>query len=239
MELSPIEIRSQKFSKKIKGYDVTEVENFLEIVAKDLEKLYGEYYGLKEELVKKNQEIADYKEKDKSISEAILMVQSVSNDIKKAAIMEAESIKNRAISESENIIKDANKKYAEIAKNIEELLNKRIIIVNSLKNLLQTNIDIVNRESEKNLEISLPEEPIKIDASSYIKGSAELKLKEDSSVNAAETKKTDENYDLADFLKNSVIEKKDGEEDKEETSKTKDGEKSMEEMLGDINKFSF
>ena len=83
MELSPIEIRSQKFSKKIKGYDVTEVENFLEIIAKDLEKLYGEYYGLKEELVKKNQEIADYKEKDKSISEAILMVQSVSNDIKK------------------------------------------------------------------------------------------------------------------------------------------------------------
>ncbi len=237
MELSPIEIRSQKFSKKIKGYDVTEVENFLEIVAKDLEKLYGEYYGLKEELVKKNQEIADYKEKDKSISEAILMVQSVSNDIKKAAIMEAESIKNRAISESENIIKDANKKYAEIAKNIEELLNKRIIIVNSLKNLLQTNIDIVNREYEKNLEISLPEEPIKIDASSYIKGSAELK--DDSSVNTAEVKKTGENYDLADFLKNSGIEKKDVEEKKEESLKTETGEKSMEEMLGDINKFSF
>ncbi|MGC8555042.1 MAG: DivIVA domain-containing protein [Candidatus Acidulodesulfobacterium sp.] len=239
MELSPIEIRSQKFSKKIKGYDVTEVENFLEVVAKDLEKLYGEYYGLKEELVKKNQEITDYKEKDKSISEAILMVQSVSNDIKKAAIMEAESIKNRAISESENIIKDANKKYAEIAKNIEELLNKRIIIVNSLKNLLQTNIDIVNRESEKNLEISLPEEPIKIDASSYIKGSAELKLREDSSVNAAEAKKTDDNYDLADFLKNSVIEKKDGEEENKESIKTEAGEKSIEEMLGDINKFSF
>ena len=199
MELSPIEIRSQKFSKKIKGYDVTEVENFLEIVAKDLEKLYGEYYGLKEELVKKNQEIADYKEKDKSISEAILMVQSVSNDIKKAAIMEAESIKNRAVSESENIIKDANKKYAEIAKNIEELLNKRIIIVNSLKNLLHTNIDIVNRESEKNLEISLPEEPIKIDASSYIKGSAELK--EDSSVNTAEVKKNRRKLRPCRFLK--------------------------------------
>ena len=66
----------------------------------------------------------------------------------------------------------------------------------------------------------MPEEPIKIDASSYIKGSAELK--EDSSVNAAEAKKTDENYDLADFLKNSGIEKKDGKEDKEEISKTED-----------------
>ncbi|MHB1601303.1 MAG: DivIVA domain-containing protein, partial [bacterium] len=103
MELSPLEIRSQKFSKKIKGYDVSEVDNFLEIVSKDMEKLYGEYYGLKEELVKKNQEIADYKEKDKSISEAILMVQSVSNDIKKAAVMEAEAIKRGAVAEAENI----------------------------------------------------------------------------------------------------------------------------------------
>ena len=147
MELSPLEIRSQKFSKKIKGYDVSEVDNFLEIVSRDMEKLYGEYYGLKEELVKKNQEITDYKEKDKSISEAILMVQSVSNDIKKAAVMEAEAIKRGAVAEAENIIKDANKKYLEITKDIDDLLNKRIVMINSIKNLLQTNTDLINRDA--------------------------------------------------------------------------------------------
>lgn len=163
MELSPLEIRSQKFSKKIKGYDVTEVENFLDIVSKDLEKLYGEYYNLKEELVKKNQEITDYKEKDKSISEAILMVQSVSSDIKKTAISEAENIKKAALIEAEKIVGGANAKYIEIVNNINELLNKRLIIINSIKNLLSTNINLIEQEARRKVEISFIPEQVKFE----------------------------------------------------------------------------
>lgn len=163
MEFSPIDIKSQKFSKKIKGYDVTEVENFLEMVSDDLEKLYGEYYDLKEELVKKNQDIAGYKEKDKAISEAILMVQSVSGDIKKAAIAEAEAIKKSAIVESEKIVGNANRKYIEIANHINDLLNKRLIIMDSIKNLLSTNMNLINQEIAKNTEVSVALEQVKLD----------------------------------------------------------------------------
>ena len=239
MELSPLEIRSQKFSKKIKGYDVSEVDNFLEIISKDLEKLYGEYYGLKEELVKKNQEITDYKEKDKSISEAILMVQSVSNDIKKAAIMEAGSIKRGAVAEAENIIKDANKKYLEITKDIDGLLNKRIVMINSMKNLLQTNTDLINREADKNMEISFPSERVKIDVSSGASDKTEPAV----SKNAEEESASDASgdvYDLADFLKNDAAakgNKKENSGEKEEATEKKDM-KDMDELLGDINKFT-
>ena len=239
MELSPLEIRSQKFSKKIKGYDVSEVDNFLEIVSKDLEKLYGEYYGLKEELVKKNQEITDYKEKDKSISEAILMVQSVSNDIKKAAVMEAEAIKRGAVSEAESIIKDANKKYLEITKDIDGLLNKRIVMINSIKNLLQTNTDLINREADKNMEISFPSERVKID----IYGAVSNKTEPSVSKNAEEERVSGASgdvYDLADFLKNDAAtleDKKENSGEKDEAPEKKDM-KDMDELLGDINKFT-
>ncbi|MHB8231831.1 MAG: DivIVA domain-containing protein [bacterium] len=224
MELSPLEIRSQKFSRKIKGYDVTEVDNFLEIVSKDLEKLYGEYYSLKEELVKKNQEITDYKEKDKSISEAILMVQSVSNDIKKTAIAEAEAIKKAAVSEAENIIRDANKKYLEIANNIDNLLNKRIIIINSIKNLLSTNIDLINREADKNMEVSFPSEHIKIDISGNVSGieTGTADNWEGSAVNTGQTNKSEQD------LKNPDTTKQDN----------NPAEKDLAELLGDINKFT-
>ena len=239
MELSPLEIRSQKFSKKIKGYDVSEVDNFLEIITKDLEKLYGEYYGLKEELVKKNQEITDYKEKDKSISEAILMVQSVSNDIKKAAIMEAEAIKRGAVVEAENIIKDANKKYLKITKDIDGLLNKRIVMINSIKNLLQTNTDLINREADKNMEISFPSERVKIDISNGTDNKTEppvSKSAEEESASGA----SGGAYDLADFLKNDTAAKGDKKEnsgEKDEAPEKKDM-KDMDELLGDINKFT-
>lgn len=233
MELSPIEIRSQKFSKKIKGYDVTEVDNFLEIVAKDMEKLYGEYYGLKEEFVKKNQEIADYKEKDKSISEAILMVQSVSNDIKKAAIMEAEAIKKGAVAEAESIIKDANKKYLEITKDIDDLLNKRIVMINSIKSLLQTNTDLINREADKNMEVSFPSERVKIDISGASKDETETVVPESSE----EKSPSESGYDLADFLKNGgQASESDKENGVEKSGAAED--KGLEELLGDINKFT-
>ncbi|MHB1679895.1 MAG: DivIVA domain-containing protein [bacterium] len=155
MELSPLEIKSQKFPRKLKGYDVTEVDNFLELIAKDLEKLYGEFYNLKEEIVKKNQEIKEFKEKDKMISDAVLMVRSIGDEIKTAAKSEAESIKNNAIMEAKRITDEAYVKYSEIYLSANELLNKRVLILNSMKNLLSTNIDLVNLEESKKLELSL------------------------------------------------------------------------------------
>lgn len=155
MELSPLEIKSQKFPRKLKGYDVTEVDNFLELIAKDLEKLYGEFYNLKEDIVKKNQEIKEFKEKDKMISDAVLMVRSIGDEIKIAARSEAESIKNNAIMEAKRIIDEAYAKYSEIYLSANELLNKRVLILNSMKNLLSTNIDLVNLEESKKLELSL------------------------------------------------------------------------------------
>ena len=155
MELSPLEIKSQKFSRKLKGYDTTEVDNFLELIAKDLEKLYGEFYNLKEEIVKKNQEIKEFKEKDKMISDAVLMVRSIGDEIKIAAKSEAESIKNNAIMEAKRITDEAYAKYSEIYLSANELLNKRVLILNSMKNLLSTNIDLVNVEESKKLELSL------------------------------------------------------------------------------------
>lgn len=242
MELSPLEIRSQKFSKKIKGYDVTEVDNFLEIVAKDLEKLYGEYYSLKEELVKKNQEITDYKEKDKSISEAILMVQSVSNDIKKTALIEAEAIKKAAAAESKDILKSANEKYLDIANNIDDLLNERIIIINSIKNLLRTNIELVNREADKKIEMPSYFEQIKINrsaADNYGSGNNDSG-KNYGNAGSGEKKENQPagGGDLADFLKkeerSQEINQIDG-----DPADGGPGEKDMEDLLGDINKFTF
>ncbi len=252
MELSPLEIRSQKFSKKIKGYDVTEVENFLDIVSKDLEKLYGEYYNLKEELVKKNQEIADYKEKDRSISEAILMVQSVSGDIKKAAISEAESIKNNALIDAKKIIGGANAKYIEIVNNINDLLNKRLIIISSIKNLLSTNINLIEQEARRKVEISFIPEQAKFENAGD-NGNTDENENENNLKEPAETaeqgpvlvredkqiqKQIQEDVEQEDselFESNNEPPKNKEPEEKDER---KDLEKDLDELLKGVNKFS-
>ncbi|MHB1601993.1 MAG: DivIVA domain-containing protein [bacterium] len=164
--------------------------------------------------------------------EAILMVQSVSNDIKKAAVMEAEAIKRGAVAEAENIVKDANKKYLKITENIDDLLNKRIVMINSIKNLLQTNTDLINREADKNMEISFPSERVKIDISGTISDKTELSAsKSTGEEKTSEEKASAENHDLADFLKNE------NKDEKNEPSEKKDINE-LDELLGDINKFT-
>ncbi len=250
MELSPLEIRSQKFSKKIKGYDVTEVENFLDIVSKDLEKLYGEYYNLKEELVKKNQEIADYKEKDRSISEAILMVQSVSGDIKKAAISEAESIKNNALIDAKKIIGGANAKYIEIVNNINDLLNKRLIIISSIKNLLSTNINLIEQEARRKVEISFIPEQVKFENAGNNENTNENEnnLKEPAKPAEPEPVLSREDKQIQRQIQEDV-EQEDSElfesnneppknKEPEEKDERKDLEKDLDELLKGVNKFS-
>ncbi len=250
MELSPLEIRSQKFSKKIKGYDVTEVENFLDIVSKDLEKLYGEYYGLKEELVKKNQEIADYKEKDRSIGKAILMVQSVSGDIKKAAISEAESIKNNALIDAKKIIGGANAKYIEIVNNINDLLNKRLIIISSIKNLLSTNINLIEQEARRKVEISFIPEQVKFENAGNNENTNENEnnLKEPAEPAEPEPVLNREDKQIQRQIQEDV-EQEDSElfesnneqpknKEPEEKDERKDLEKDLDELLKGVNKFS-
>lgn len=250
MELSPLEIRSQKFSKKIKGYDVTEVENFLDIVSKDLEKLYGEYYNLKEELVKKNQEIADYKEKDKSISEAILMVQSISGDIKKAAISEAGSIKNNALIDAKKIIGGANAKYIEIVNNINDLLNKRLIIISSIKNLLSTNISLIEQEARRKIEISFIPEQVKFENAGNNGNTDENEnnLKEPAEPAEPEPVLGREDKQIQKQIQEDV-EHEDNElfesnneppknKEPKEKDERKDLEKDLDELLKGVNKFS-
>ena len=50
MKISPMEIRQQEFTKKMRGYDPDEVQNFLESLAEEFEKLNSENESLKENL---------------------------------------------------------------------------------------------------------------------------------------------------------------------------------------------
>jgi cell division initiation protein len=238
MELSPLEIKSQKFSKKLKGYDVTEVENFLEFVSKDLEKLYGEFYNLKEELVKKNQEIKEYKEKDKLISEAILMVKSLGDEIKDTAKSEARSIINNAIAEAKKIINNSYTKYSEINMNINELLNKRMLLIDSIKGLLSTHIHIIEQEESKKIGISLlPKDKMTInslaDALKNIDYENNPEKIKESHEDIANREQSEPNHEQAEKLQPDPDGPATG------SSPQSPSPIELEKLLGDVNKFNF
>jgi len=65
MKISPIEIRQQEFTKKMRGYDPDEVQNFLESLAEELEKFIVENESLKSEIDSLTEQNNEYKKIEK------------------------------------------------------------------------------------------------------------------------------------------------------------------------------
>ncbi|MDD6214965.1 MAG: DivIVA domain-containing protein [Firmicutes bacterium] len=101
--LTPIDIQRQDFEVKLRGYNADEVDDFLDLVGKDYEKLYRENTELKEALKQKTEALEQYKNMEATLQQSIVLAQTAAEDIRKNAAEKANVIVNEAQSKSENL----------------------------------------------------------------------------------------------------------------------------------------
>ncbi|MBO5060848.1 MAG: DivIVA domain-containing protein [Clostridia bacterium] len=101
--LTPIDIQRQDFEVKLRGYNADEVDDFLDLVGRDYEKLYKENAELKEQIKQLNRSIEQYKAMEATLQQSIVLAQTAAEDIKKSAAEKATVIVNEAQSKSENM----------------------------------------------------------------------------------------------------------------------------------------
>ncbi|MBQ7751591.1 MAG: DivIVA domain-containing protein [Clostridia bacterium] len=101
--LTPIDIQRQDFDVKLRGYNADEVDDFLDLVGKDYEKLYKDNAELREEVKRLNASLEQYKNMEETLKESILLAQTAAEDIKKSAAEKANVIVNEAQTKSEGM----------------------------------------------------------------------------------------------------------------------------------------
>ncbi len=114
VSISSVDILQQKFKVKLRGYDVQDVDSFLEIVAKEMERIGNENSRQQEELVTLRHTIEMYKKKEESINSALVTVQKLADDVKNRAAIESESLLNESRSEAERVLNDAKREAERI-----------------------------------------------------------------------------------------------------------------------------
>ena len=70
--LTPLDIQKQDFGVKLRGYNADEVDDFLDLVGADYEKLYRENKELKDKITVLNKSIEEYKGLELSLRNALL-----------------------------------------------------------------------------------------------------------------------------------------------------------------------
>ncbi|MDR0516118.1 MAG: DivIVA domain-containing protein [Fibromonadaceae bacterium] len=150
MELTPLDIRNQKFSaKKLGGIDQDEVQAFLNQVATSFEHLLDERADLLRTINNDKKSVEYYRGIEKTLNDAIITMQRVLDDTKTQARKEGDLIiaeaKAKAEKEADAIRAHANGLRTEV----EQLRQMRVGYFARLRNLMRTQEDMLsNMENE-------------------------------------------------------------------------------------------
>ena len=142
--LTPLDIENKKFSKQImNGYSVDEVDEFLDELTSDYEKLYKEANDAKNKLEDMKEDIEKYKNIEGTLQNTLIMAQSAAEDVKNLAKQQAEQIINEAQSSAKQTVIELEKEIALKQRELEELQKQFDVYKAKMESLLISQLELL------------------------------------------------------------------------------------------------
>ena len=134
----------KKFKKSLRGYNVKEVNAFINEVIRQVEKMVNEDNRKQQIIDNLNKEILKHKRMEETLNKSILMAQETSEQMKKMARIESENIINDAKKNANKIVNDALNRAQKIESESAILKKNISIFKNRLKNIIEQQLQIVD-----------------------------------------------------------------------------------------------
>jgi cell division initiation protein len=103
MNVSPLDLRQQRFRKALRGFDTVEVTSFLAAVADDYEQALRETDRLRQDLMRVEAVLAEHREREKNLQATMTTAQKIADDLKANAEAEARRVIAGADAESRRV----------------------------------------------------------------------------------------------------------------------------------------
>lgn len=155
MRITPLEIQSHRFGRRMRGLDPEEVEVFLRMVTEDYESLLKECEAQRSRIAHLEERVATLSGQEKLLQETLLNAQSISDKMRAAAEKECDVLLAEAELRAEKIIDASHRRAGRLAENIRELRGMRSQIAESLRAVLDTHIGLI-----ENLTVDIASTPL-------------------------------------------------------------------------------
>ncbi|MGA2954953.1 MAG: DivIVA domain-containing protein [Thermodesulfobacteriota bacterium] len=148
MKITPLDIQQQQFRVKFRGFDMVEVDNFLDLVANEFEELLRENNRVKEEDRKKLERIQELEGAEKEIRNALISAQQICEGIKNNARKEGELIIEEAKGNARKIVETAQAQAIQVEAEITQLKRQRSEFEASLKAAIEMHLRLLEAGRE-------------------------------------------------------------------------------------------
>jgi cell division initiation protein len=158
MNVSPLDLRQQKFRTAFRGFDPVEVSSFLLAVADDYEQALREADRLRQEVARLEMVVRGHVEQEKSLQNTLITAQKLADDIKAGAEENALRIVREAESRSVLLIEKTQARVEDIHRDIDGLKLKRRAVETSLEasiQALRNTLEFVREQDARDREEKL------------------------------------------------------------------------------------
>ena len=121
MKLTPLDIRHREFKRGMRGYADVEVDEFLDEVADEYERLFKENIDLQERVEALEDKVAGYKRIEETLQKTLVNAQASAEEQKQNATKEAQLILQDAELKSRQLVNDAYSERQTIEQNMAKL----------------------------------------------------------------------------------------------------------------------
>ncbi len=142
--LSPFDIANKEFRGAFRGYNQTEVDEFLEEVVRAYEQALAERDELREKLDGINQRLEYYRTLEETLNQTLLVAQGTAEEVKNSARKEADLIVKEAQHQAEKLLADGQAGRQRLENSYQELRKDMQLFKAQLKSLLQTQMELLD-----------------------------------------------------------------------------------------------
>lgn len=133
MVLSPQDIHNKEFSTKLRGYNIDEVNDFLDQIIKDYQIILEENKDLRSQLSESKDKLSYFNDLKDSLNQSILVAQEAADKVKNNSKKEAEITNREAQKKADDIVKIASDKSTQILEEASKRAKKLAIETDDLK----------------------------------------------------------------------------------------------------------
>jgi len=133
MRITPLDIQQMVFKVSFRGYDKEEVNRFLEELAQTVESLNRDHAVQQEKIIFLEQQLAELKRTEATLSNTLLSAQSLADDVKRNAQREADLLIKEAELKAGELIRQARVALADTQHDLSSLQKQRLLMIERLR----------------------------------------------------------------------------------------------------------
>lgn len=149
MGLTPLGIQNKEFSKAFRGYSEAEVDEFLDQIARELDRLTKDNAALREQLEQLTAKVEQYRRLEDTLHNTLVVAQQAADEVKASARREADVIVEQARVQAEQVLREAEARAEGARRTAEDLIRRARVYQAQIKGMLASQLDLLESEGRK------------------------------------------------------------------------------------------